>query len=299
MAALVTGVSWGVVSPVARILALRGVDMTTAVVLRAFLVVLLVFLWIIVTDRRILRLTARESAVLFIYSIFAVPMTGACFMFSLKYLTVPAALIIHYTFPLVTLLGDLWITKERPTPLQYLAAVMVVAGVWTGVFSKSAPGESFSLPGILWGSMAVLGLAGQFIAGRVLISRERMPGTKLLFYSHLFGWLIMALFKHFSAGWGDIPALQAYDLGLILTMTLFGSIVGYGAYCVSLRYVSASTASHICTIEIPSGILLAALMSNEIPTIREVGGSLLIIVAILLASLPEGALRRARDGKDI
>lgn len=292
LAALVTGISWGVVSPVGRILALRGVDMTTAVVLRTLLVVLLVLPWALVMDRRSLRLSPREGAVLFVYAVFAVPMTGACFMFSLKYLTVPAALIIHYTFPLVTLLGDLWITRERPTPLQYLAAALVTAGVWTGVFSGSAADGGFSIPGILWGAMAVVGLSGQFLAGRVLISREHVSGTKLLFYSHLFGALIMTAVKHFLHGWGDVAALDLYDIGLIATMTVFGSILGYGSYCVSLRYVSASTASHICTVEIPSGILIAALMSSEAPTIREIGGSAMIILAILLAAVPGGFVER-------
>ena len=295
MAALVTGVSWGVVSPVGRILALRGVDMTTTVVLRAFFVAIFMLLWILLTDRSALRLTPVEGISLAIYSIVAIPMTGACFMYSLEYLTVPQALIIHYTFPLVTLLGDLWITKERPTPLQYVAAALVIAGVWTGVFSKGEPGESFSLPGILWGAMAVVGLSGQFIAGRVMISREKMPAAKLLFYSHLLGWLIMATIKHLSAGWGDIPALGAHDLGMILIITFFGSILAYGAYCVSLKYISAATSSHICTIEIPTGIILAALMSNEMPTAREVTGSLMIVAAILLASMPKGSLRGQRE----
>ena len=53
-------------------------------------------------------------------------------------------------------------------------------------------------------------------------------------------------------------------------------------------------AGHVCTVEIPSGIGLAALMSGEIPTLQEINGSLLIILAIFLAALPEDFLRRLR-----
>jgi len=88
--------------------------------------------------------------------------------------------------------------------------------------------------------------------------------------------------------------MQPSDWGAIAIMALVGSVLGLIAYCYSLRYVTAATASHVCTVEIPSGIGLAALMSGEIPTLQEINGSLLIILAIFLAALPEDFLRRLR-----
>lgn len=293
-AALVTGVAWGVVSPLGRMLALRGVDMVTVVVLRTLLVAILFFLWLLLKNRISLRISLGDGLVLLAYSILAIPLTATGFMLSLQYLTVPAALIIHYTFPLVTLLGGLWITRERPTPLQYLAALFVIVGVWVGVFASGTSSGSFSLLGVFWGVVAVIGLSGQFLMGRVLLSKQRFSSAAMIFFGHLFGGLIMAAFKHVFSGWGDIAAMEAYDWGAIAVMVIIASVVGQGAYCLSLRYVSAATASHICTAEIPSGILLAGIMSSEIPTFQEISGSLLIILAIFLAALPEDFIRTHR-----
>ena len=58
--------------------------------------------------------------------------------------------------------------------------------------------------------------------------------------------------------------------------------------------MTAATASHVCTVEIPSGIGLAGIMSSEIPTLQEINGSLLIILAIFLAALPDDFIRRFR-----
>ncbi len=187
LAALVTGVSWGVVSPLGRILALRGVDMTTVVLGRTILTALVLLLWLLLKNPRSLRISFHEGLVLLAYSLLVIPLTATGFMYSLKYLTVPAALIIHYTFPLATLLGGLWITKERPTIFQYIAAFLVIAGVWIGVFASGASNASFSLLGVFWGTVAVIGLSGQFLMGRALLSRDRFSSSSMIFYGHLFG----------------------------------------------------------------------------------------------------------------
>jgi len=270
LAALVTGVSWGVVSPLGRILALRGTDMTTVVIVRTFLVAFLLLLWILLKDRRALLISVRDGLDLLAYSILVIPLTATGFMFSLKYLTVPAALIIHYTFPLATLLGGLWITKERPTPLQYLAALLVIAGVWVGVFGSGASNGSFSLLGVFWGGVAVIGLSGQFLMGRALLSNKRFSGASMIFYAHLFGGLILASGKHILSGWESLAVFELFDWGAVVIMALIGSVLGHCAYCLSLRFVSATTASHICTMEIPSGIVLAGFLSSEIPTLHEI-----------------------------
>jgi len=293
-AALVTGVAWGVVSPLGRMLALRGADMTTVVVVRTLLAACILFLWLLLKNPRSLRISFKDGLVLLAYAVLAIPLTATGFLYSLKYLTVPAALIIHYTFPLATLLGGLWITGERPTAPQYIAALLVIAGVWLGVFSSGTADGRFSLLGVFWGLLAVVGLSGQFLMGRVLLSGKRLSGVLLIFYSHLFGGLIMAALKTVFSGWGELAAMQPSDWGAIAIMALVGSVLGLIAYCYSLRYVTAATASHVCTVEIPSGIGLAALMSGEIPTLQEINGSLLIILAIFLAALPEDFLRRLR-----
>jgi drug/metabolite transporter (DMT)-like permease len=296
-AALITGASWGVVGPFGRLLALRGADMVTVVILRTFLTAAILFAWLFLRERQALRISFRDSLPLLFYAVLAVPLTSTGFLYSLKYLTVPAALIIHYTFPLATLLGGLWITREKPTTLQYLAAFLVILGVWTGIFASDASDVGFSLLGVFWGVVAVIGLSGQFILGRALISKKRFSGVPLLLYSNVFGGLFMVVIKHFLSGWSDLALLESLDWYSIVIMSVVGSVLGHGAYCFSLRFISAATASHLCTVEILTGIALAGFMNHEIPTLREINGSLLILLAIFLAALPGDIFSRLRKEK--
>ena len=104
----------------------------------------------------------------------------------------------------------------------------------------------------------------------------------------------MVTIKHFLSGWGDILQLEPFDWGAIAIMAVIGSVLGHGAYCCSIRYISAAAASHVCTVEIPAGLALAGIMSGELPTIQVINGSLLIILAIFLAALPEDFIRGER-----
>ncbi len=283
-----------VVSPLGRMLALRGADMTTVVVVRTLLAACILFLWLLLKNPRSLRISFKDGLVLLAYAVLAIPLTATGFLYSLKYLTVPAALIIHYTFPLATLLGGLWITGERPTAPQYIAALLVIAGVWLGVFSSGTADGSFSLLGGFWGLLAVVGLSGQFLMGRVLLSGKRLSGVLLIFYSHLFGGLIMAALKTVFSGWGDLAAMQPSDWGAIA--------IGARRQRARAHRVLLFPALRHCSDGEPRlhrgnslGDRPAALMSGEIPTLQEINGSLLIILAIFLAALPEDFLRRLRE----
>lgn len=284
--ALMTGVSWGTVSPIGRILALQGINMVTVTVLRTFLVVAGFGLYLALRSPQYLRTSLKEQEIFLIYGILSVVFTYTGFLFSLKYLTVSAALIIHYTFPMVTLLGGLLITKEPPTPAQVLSALLILVGVWVGMFSGKEGTQEISLPGILWGLVAVLGLSGQSLLGRETSKKGELNRNSIIFYSHVWGGLCLIIIKTFTAGWADVSPLSLVNWGYIAIISCVGSLLAYAAFYTALKYISATAASLMCTVEIITGITLAALMSAEFPTLREMAGCTIIILAIVLAAIP-------------
>ncbi len=290
--ALATGISWGIVSPIGRTLALQGVNMTTVILLRTFLVVIGCGLFMVLRTPQHFRVTLQNQCTLFIYGLLSVVCTYTGFLYSLKYLTVSAALIIHYTFPLVTLMGGIIITKERPTLAQVLSSFLILLGVWVGMFSGKDATQALPLAGILWGLVAVAGMAGQSLLGREIARENIISRESLIFYSHVWGGLCMIAIKHFSHGWADVPLLTLKSWGAIALLSCVGSLVAYAAYYTALRYISATAASLVCTVEIVTGITLAAFMSKELPTAYELAGSTIIVLAIVLAALPPDLFQR-------
>lgn len=297
--ALMTGLSWGMVSPVAKELGFLGVDMVTVVFLRAFIVSIALGIWMLLHTHGIagMKVSLRQFSFFSLSGLLTVVFTGGGFLISLKYLSVPVALILHYTFPLVTMVGSMLILRDKPTLLQILSGALVIFGLWIGVFANY-DGSSISVAGIMWGLISIIGLAGQSVLGRYLaVASHNEPADRnvLLFYCLFTGAIMIGLIKFFTVGMGDIPEIfsDGKKLFLLLLQAFFGNLFPYWAYFTSLRYISANTASLICTSEIVVGMAIAAVWFGTIPSLYEMIGAGIIIVAIGVSA--KGSSRNETD----
>ena len=127
---LIAAVCWGIMSPIAKVLAGAGISLMSVMAFRALFVVIIMGPYLCYTKgREVFRPDSNMLSFYFLSGLLSVVFSGGGFLMSLKYLSVAEALIIHYTFPLVTLLGSLWITRERPTTLHVISGFLIIAGV--------------------------------------------------------------------------------------------------------------------------------------------------------------------------
>lgn len=279
--ALLTGALWGCSAPVGKFLAQNGTDMMTVVFLRTVVVCVIAGIWNILTDGfRGVRAKKEELPFLFLLGVMNTLFTAMGFLVSLKYLSVPVALLIHYLFPIATIAGEYFIFHQFPSVKKILAAVLVLLGLWIGMIqSGPAKGLEISPVGVLWGLLAVVGLAGQSLMGKMAAERHYNYKT-LLLYSHVFGTLSIGLVKLFFDGMGDIFLLSFMDLFLISMIGVFAGVFAYAAYYISLRHISSSLASLLCTSEIVVGMTVTALVLLAPPSFFEMAGAGIIILAI-------------------
>lgn len=229
----------------------------------------------------------RETLRFYLISgILSVAFSGGGFLTSLEYLTVAEALVIHYTFPLAAIIGSLFITRERPTLLQTAAGLLIVAGVYIGMGGSVEAMKTISLPGLLWGLLAVFGMAGQALAARRFSLSHKMNEFGLLFYSNVFGVVLLFLFKTFYYGWDDLCCLTVPLFSIMTLQAITGSLLAYGSFFAALKYIPAAVASLLCTLEIVVAVGLTALFVDQIPSAHEIAGCLLILVAIVCTSMP-------------
>ncbi|MFA5673190.1 MAG: DMT family transporter [Thermovirgaceae bacterium] len=281
--ALSTGISWGIVSPLARILTDHGVDMLTVIVLRTVIVVLFIGGLLSLSGYgRGLKVQTGSLTLLVSIGIMGV-LTSTGFLFSIQYLNVPIALLIHYLFPLATALGALVFLRERPTLKQFIAGVLILFGLWVGLFRNSYFSQiQFTGLGVFWGLLAVVGLSGQSLLGR-FAALKGLDYRRLVFYSNLFGLLALGGVKMAFFGVSDLIAIPFSDLLLILAIGLIGGALASITYYSSLRFISSPLASLLCTSEIVVGMLGSSLLLKLAPSIPEMAGAFIIIFAIRLS----------------
>lgn len=264
----------------------------SAIVIRAALVVAIVGFWGIWKKRaEVLRPDRGLMGFYAISGTLSIVCASGGFLMSLESFSVAEALIVHYTFPLCTILGSLFIAHERPTRTQVVAGLLIVAGVYVGVMSGDKSLGSLPLAGLAWGSLSVFGISGQALFSRRFTKKRSFNNMGLLFFAHLFGGAILALGKTALTGWADLANCTIPFFLLIAFQAVTGSLFAFGCFYTALKLIPAATVSLLCTLEIVVAIALSAVMIAVAPTLHEVAGCGLIIAAIVCTTL-EGKSER-------
>lgn len=285
--ALTAAVCWGIISPIAKILGAAGVDLMSVMVYRSlFTFAASGFFLFLTHGSDAFRIERGYLRFYIISGTLSVAFAGGGFLTSLEYLSVPEALVIHYTFPLGALLGSLYITHERPTALQCVAGVLIVFGVFVGMGGSVSALMNISLPGLFWGLLAVVGMSGQALVTRRFSLEHKVDEFKLLFFSNAVGFLILFAFKTKWYGWDDVANFNATRFCLMNFQAFTGSFIAYGVFFAALKYVPAAMASLLCTMEIVVAVALTAIFVHQIPSVHEVLGCALILVAIACTAVP-------------
>lgn len=285
--ALAAATCWGMISPVAKVLAAAGIDLMTVMTFRSMFTVIASGIFLLFTEGRdIFCFNAEYMRFYVISGILSVAFAGGGFLMSLAYLSVPEALVIHYTFPIVTIIGSLYITHENPTIFQYVAGGIIVCGVFIGMGGSMDAMLNISLPGLLWGILAVFGISVQALVVRSFSLVHKVNEFRLLFFSNIFGCILLLVFKTFQYGWGDLANLTMPLFSLMTLQAFTGSFVAYGLFYSALKYIPAAMGTLLCTMEMVVAVILTTIFVHQIPSVHEVVGCALILVAIACTAVP-------------
>ncbi len=202
------------------------------------------------------------------------------FMMSCVYLSVPQVLMIGYTSPIVTMAGSALVTGEKPTPVQVLSGFMVLLGLYIGFVMGTDKGGPISLVGVAWAIVPVTGSSGQALLSRRISKTEHPDPLLQFFFSHLFGGLLLIAGRTLWGGWSDLANLTPRAFALTQYPALMSGLIAYGLLFSALKHIPASLVSLICTMEIVFALMLTPLLVHQIPTMHEIMGCIIIIVAV-------------------
>ncbi|MDD4159485.1 MAG: DMT family transporter [Synergistaceae bacterium] len=279
--AFCTAFLWGGMSPTAKIIASAGLSQITVVSYRAVFIVAVAGSWLFFTGgSEKFALSRRMLRMYFMLGFFTVVLNATGFMMSCSYLSVPKTLILHYTFPLVTMAGAALITKERPSWIQVLAGVLVLAGLYVGFILGKSDESGISAAGVIWGILSVVGLSGQTLLSRTMGIQEKSDPILQLFYSYLFGGALLVLLNSLFGGWSDIEVMTPKLFLILQYPAALAGLVGFGCLFSSLKYIPPSTASLICTLEIVFALTIAYFLLDQAPSTYELAGCVIVMASV-------------------
>lgn len=283
--AALTALLWGASAPFAKLIAEGGLSQITVMTIRAPIIAALLALWLVRgrgTDA--IRVSRRMLVTYAAMGFLNVICTGTGYMMSCAYLTVPQAVILHYTFPLLTLAGDCLITKERPTPLQFAAAVLILIGLYVG-FAMGQGLGAVSVIGTAWGLLSVFGFAGQNLLTRSILKGGKTDPIVQLFYVNLFGGVMLLAGKSALLGWDDLSLITPRIALFMIYSVVAAGLIGFALLFTSMKYIPATVASLVCSLEVVSTLAAMPLLLGSFPTMRETAGALIILSAVAVSTM--------------
>ncbi len=198
---------------------------------------------------------------------------------------------LHYTFPILTMAGSVWLFGERLDGRKVSSLVLAGCGLLL-LFNPSLPVSREMRIGNLLALASALPIAVMTLAGRRLKNRSAWFTT---FWSTLAAAAIYLPFflMHntlaITALWSGAPAPEGTLLlgfeqlaGIALAALVFMALAA-PFYYYGLRHVEASKAGILLLMEIVIATVAAALFYGEIPGLTTaLGGSLILASAVMV-----------------
>ncbi len=266
----------------------------TIAFLRAALVSIYGFALLSVLNPSSLRLRREDLPFLVLLGLVGVAMFHGLVISATLLTTVAMAWVLHYTAPSMVTLISWWFLGERLTRLKALVLTMTFVGCLLVVRAYEPEQISLNALGIVCG----LG-AGVCYALYTLFSKralERYAPLTVVAYSFGLGALFLA-FTQFST-WAEMVSypLPAWALMLALATVTF---LGYFMYAQAMRYLPATVASIVTTLEPGVATVLAFFMLGETLTVAQSLGGVLIVGGVIILQRGESAGARDEGSQEV
>jgi drug/metabolite transporter (DMT)-like permease len=271
--AVLSAVCYGAALPLSRLAYDHGSNPLTILTLRFLAIAVIMSAWLLVT---------RTSLAVSTRGFLAGALVGVCFvavsggtLVSVKYIPVNLAVLVFYTYPMVTLLIVSAMERRRPGGAELAAVTLAFVGVG---LAMQVSFEKLNAIGIAFAALAAAGATTTFIA-----AARALPelGTRLMSW-YACGVAFVggaALTLGFNAV--ALPD-TAFGIGLIGgIMTIF--TVAVLSMFVAVRNIGPVRASTLLCLEPVTAIFVAVLVLGEHLEAGQWAGAALVAAAVLIA----------------
>lgn len=276
---MLAAVFWAVSGSSAKFLFNQGVTAYELVQLRVTIASVLVFIWLVVFKRRLLRIQKKDMLYFLVLGGLCLASVQFTYLFTISKINVAAAILLQYLSPSLIALYSVVFARERLSVPVVAALIGATSGCYLVVGAYNLNMLSLNLAGIIGGLLSAATFAWYSIQSEYGM-RRYAPWT-VLFFSLFFA----------ALSWNIItPPLSAFfkpyshvEWGWIAYIAIFGTTIPFGLYLKGISLIRATRASITATLEpITAGILSYLFLGERMETLQLLGGPLIISSIILL-----------------
>lgn len=229
-----------------------------------------------------LKVILQEALFLLVFLGAVLAVHWVAFFKSIQVSSVAVGLLSYSCFPVFTVLMEPLFSKERIDKLNFIFAGLCIMGVFL-IIPRFDPAD-FVFQGVLWGLFSGLTFAVLALFNRRL--SQKHSSLAIAFFEDLFATLYLLPFFFIYRS-----PITANNLFLLIILGVICTAGSHTLFIKGMRFVRAQTASIISSLEPVYGIILAFFLLDEMPALRTLSGGILILGAVILVSVREGARR--------
>lgn len=274
---ILAGCLWGGIALFINCLHGIGFDSMQCVAVRGVFTALILFGYLMVTDREKLKIQIKDIRYFIGTGIFSILFFNYCYFQAIEVIggaAIPALLM--YTAPIFVMVLSAIFFGEKITVHKVIALVITFVGLGfvTGAFTGK---ETLSLEALLLGLGSGLGYALYSIFGKLVV--DKYDAKTITFYTF------------FVASLGAVPLsgvigqrgllMQPKSLLVILGLAFCSTVLPFLLYTKGLKKVEAGKAAILATIEPFMAAIVGAAWFGERFTVAKVTGMVMILGAIV------------------
>lgn len=271
---------WGTSATLARhVFRDQHVPALTVVELRLAVALAILIPWMVLRDRRTLRIHRRDLGYFIVLGGFGVACMQGAYYYSISVFGVGLAILLQYLAPSLVLLWD-WLRGGRLSGhiLGAVGAASFGTGLLVGGVDRAALGAKW------WQWVIGFGSAGVFAFYIIYSKRalQRYAPTTALAWTFAFAAIVWAIV---TPPWRIAQAhYPAHTWLSIAGLGIFSTLVPFVLFYAGLRRLPATEAGIIATLEPVVAVVAAWLVLGEALTLTQWAGAALVLAAAVLAA---------------
>lgn len=292
MMVVAAGILWGVIGLFSRALNDCGLSSYQVTESRCFITAVGVMLFLLVYDRRLLKIEIRDIWLFFGTGLLSIVLFNVLYFEAAQIVSLSMTAVLLYTAPCFVLVLSVLIFKEALTAKKMLALVLAFTGcvLTAGIIGGN---EAFSVKGFLMGLGSGIGYSFYSIFGKFAL-RKYHPFT-VTFYTFLVASLSI---MPFCDPWHIVEASVNVDGAIwwVLGLGILITLLPYFLYTYGLNGLDAGVASVIAFVEPMVATIAGFVVYDESVTASSFIGIILILSSIILLNI--GGRRHAETNPD-
>ncbi|MDX1585729.1 MAG: EamA family transporter [Balneolaceae bacterium] len=272
---------WGIIGIFIERLDAAGFTSLQIVTLRVVTAAVLLTLYLAVRHPEALKIEGRDFFLFAGTGIVSIVFFNWCYFSAIKEVSLSIAVILLYTGPSFVVLISAFLLGERITKVKAISILLTFTGCVLVIRLFPLAYDTITAYGLLLGLGSGLGYALYSIFGKMAL--KRYSPVTVITYTFIFA---SAALLPTSGITIEISTLARSGVLLnIAGLGLFPTVIAYMLYTRGLDMIESGRASISATFEPLVATLVGILLFEEVLTIYQVIGMLLIIGAVILIQM--------------